>query len=146
MPTRAGSSPVTRTYPRYYGIGEIFFDFFNNTIAIYSKMLYNNIESFCRKALANYSAERRQECKIMLNEIISAIDNESKKEITVTKGVAIIIVVASFILGILFGSACAKCKCKSNSKKCCCEDDDEFDEDFEEFDANEYVKSLNLDD
>ncbi|MBQ4225644.1 MAG: hypothetical protein II773_09280 [Oscillospiraceae bacterium] len=68
----------------------------------------------------------------MLDEIISVADKTAKEEMTITKGFAFIIVVASFILGLILGIACT-----SGSRNSCDDDDD--------FDAEEYLKNLDLD-
>lgn len=81
------------------------------------------------KKIAASAAERRI---IMLDEIISVADKTAKEEMTVTKGFAFIIVVASFILGLILGIACTS-GCRNG-----CDDDDDFD-------AEEYLKNLDLD-
>ncbi len=78
----------------------------------------------------------------MLDKIINVIDTKSKEELTITKGLAFIIIAVSFVLGIILGSACAGTKCK---KKKCKAGADCFNNDEDEFDAGEYVRSLNLD-
>ena len=81
------------------------------------------------KKIAAAAAEWRI---IMLDEIISVADKTAKEEMTVTKGFAFIIVVASFILGLILGIACTS-GCRNG-----CDDDDDFD-------AEEYLKNLDLD-
>lgn len=74
----------------------------------------------------------------MIEEILSAVNKTSREEMKVTKGLALIIVAGSFLLGLLIGNACGCGHAKKVLKKKKAAED-EF------FDADEYVKSLNFD-
>ena len=72
---------------------------------------------------------------IMLEEIIKAADKKANEELTLSKGIALAVAPGAFVLGFIFGSACGKKKVRRKLAKAS-EDD---------FDAEEYVKSLNFD-
>ena len=73
----------------------------------------------------------------MIEEILSAVNKTSREEMKVTKGLALIIVVGSFLIGLIIGNACGCGHTKKVMKKKAAPQED--------FDADEYVKSLNFD-
>lgn len=75
----------------------------------------------------------------MLEEIISTVDKKAKEEITLSKGIAVIIAVGAFVLGIIMGTAFTKAKVKKSAKVKAVEAD-------EDFDPEEYLDSLMFED
>lgn len=73
----------------------------------------------------------------MIEEILSAVNKTSREEMKVTKGLALIIVVGSFLIGLIIGNACGCGHTKKVMKRKAAPQED--------FDADEYVKSLNFD-
>lgn len=65
----------------------------------------------------------------MCEEIITAIDKKMREEFTLTKGLSLILIAASFLIGILVGSACAKGSCKKNLCSSDC-DEESFDDEI----------------
>lgn len=75
---------------------------------------------------------------IMLKEILAAVDKNTREEVTLTKGLALIIIAGAFFIGMIIGSACTAGHSKKKLAKAVPSD--------EEFDADEYVKSLKFED
>ncbi len=75
---------------------------------------------------------------IMLKEILAAVDKNTREEVTLTKGLALIIIAGAFFIGMILGSVCAAGHTRRKLGKAVPTD--------EEFDADEYVKSLKFED
>lgn len=71
----------------------------------------------------------------MCEEIITAIDKKMREEFTLTKGLSLILIAVSFLVGAMVGSACAKGSCKK--KYCKCKSDDYSDDEITFDDDNE---------
>ena len=77
----------------------------------------------------------------MFEDFIAETDKTMKEDITVCKGFALLVVIAAFFAGLIFGAACkCRCKCckngKDKEKKCCSKSEND------DFNAEEYVESL----
>ncbi|MGN0642033.1 MAG: hypothetical protein ACI4JJ_02700 [Huintestinicola sp.] len=73
----------------------------------------------------------------MLEDIISYVCDYSSQKVKISKGAVILIALASFIIGLLTGTVIAKASCgKKGVVKFSGRD----------FDADEYVRTLNFDD